>query len=482
MNDVFLSYSSEDRIKAEQLAQVLIKCGYDVWWDKELLSGQKYAKAIISALSNSKCVLVLWSNKSIDSNWVMDEAGRGRDRNVLVPALIEDVEIPIGFGQFQTASLIHWNGKIIDPEFQKLLDSIALFAGDKLKEIEDEIIGRLGKQINRRTSIRGLERMLDEVDEFSTDYRNTSQIRRLKDRLEEAKISAKNRELNKAAGKKSIPFGRFLKKFTLVTLMSISVLSLIYFAHPIKEKFYSALREYKLNAAKQGYAKLLAQSEDISYSYAEVLSKYQKFIEDYSAYISKDSMTVIEKNAETYQRIVGAYEKAKMWDNNDDKTRKQKLDLWTNFVKRKQNRSEVTYANQRILELGRPVATASVSPASVSAAWIDDPQTNLVMCSSVKNKEPVDIRTTFITGSRICVYARIHTPRKAEDITIKWYSKGKLIHKKEIRITQSKSYRTWDWKIGNRSHIGENEVRLFNGKNEEIGAKKFMITNLSMTE
>ncbi|HIG43264.1 MAG TPA: TIR domain-containing protein [Gammaproteobacteria bacterium] len=43
MNKVFLSYKREDASYASVLAQSLKVRGYDVWWDFELLPGDKFA-------------------------------------------------------------------------------------------------------------------------------------------------------------------------------------------------------------------------------------------------------------------------------------------------------------------------------------------------------------------------------------------------------------------------------------------------------
>src|SRR5208282_4480731 len=44
--DIFISYASDDRLIAEDQALDLEKRGYTVWWDKQLVGGQKYQKVI----------------------------------------------------------------------------------------------------------------------------------------------------------------------------------------------------------------------------------------------------------------------------------------------------------------------------------------------------------------------------------------------------------------------------------------------------
>ena len=59
------------------------------------------------------------------SEWVHDEATEGRKQNKLVPVLIEDVSIPMGFRSLQTADLRGWDGKETRPAFEKLVEDVA---------------------------------------------------------------------------------------------------------------------------------------------------------------------------------------------------------------------------------------------------------------------------------------------------------------------------------------------------------------------
>ena len=124
MSDIFISYASEDRAKAKVLAGTLECQGWLVWWDREILPGERFQQIIKEALDEAKCIIVLWSKWSVDSDWVLDEAAEGKRRRILVPALIDDVEIPLGFRGIQTARLIDWDGKSPHPEFDKLLEAL----------------------------------------------------------------------------------------------------------------------------------------------------------------------------------------------------------------------------------------------------------------------------------------------------------------------------------------------------------------------
>lgn len=106
--DIFISYSHHDRAIAENLSRVLEGYGYSVWWDHALLAGSNFRTQITEQIIESKAVLVLFSNSSINSGWVLDEAGRADQANKLIPIRISPVAIPLGFGQLHCCDLMDW--------------------------------------------------------------------------------------------------------------------------------------------------------------------------------------------------------------------------------------------------------------------------------------------------------------------------------------------------------------------------------------
>src|SRR5690242_1829438 len=105
MASVFLSYDRDDAEAARAIAALVEKAGHEVWWDKHISGGSQYAKEIARALDESDVVLVLWTNSSIESPWVRDEAGAGRDRGRLVPLSLDGTPPPLGFRQFHSIDL-----------------------------------------------------------------------------------------------------------------------------------------------------------------------------------------------------------------------------------------------------------------------------------------------------------------------------------------------------------------------------------------
>ena len=124
MADVFISYASEDRDRAAQLASALGAFGWSVWWDRKIITGQAFDQAIEHELENAKSVIVLWSKHSIGSEWVKNEAAVASERGVLVPATIESVKLPLEFRRKQTADLNDWKGEPSHSGFQALCEGV----------------------------------------------------------------------------------------------------------------------------------------------------------------------------------------------------------------------------------------------------------------------------------------------------------------------------------------------------------------------
>lgn len=129
MNDIFISYDSEDRAIAHKFADALESRGWSVWWDREIPLGKAFDQVIEEELNAARCVIVLWSKQSVRSRWVKTEAAAAADRECLLPVLIDDVGIPFEFKRIQTAMLMNWQGDLADPEFNRLVQAIEHLLG-----------------------------------------------------------------------------------------------------------------------------------------------------------------------------------------------------------------------------------------------------------------------------------------------------------------------------------------------------------------
>lgn len=126
--DVFVSYKREDRSQVEKIVRRLEAEGLTMWWDPEIMAGERFSRVIDQALSEAKCVIVCWSQTSIDSYWVQDEAAAGRDRGILVPVSIDGTTPPLGFRQFHTQDLDGWNGDASDARITQLINGVRRYA------------------------------------------------------------------------------------------------------------------------------------------------------------------------------------------------------------------------------------------------------------------------------------------------------------------------------------------------------------------
>lgn len=112
MADIFLSYTEKDRDEARRIAAMLESVGWTVWWDRRIPAGDTWRSVLERALERMRCMVVLWSTRSIESEWVYEEATEGRRQGKLVPVLLEAVRPPAGFREIQAADLTHWDGSL----------------------------------------------------------------------------------------------------------------------------------------------------------------------------------------------------------------------------------------------------------------------------------------------------------------------------------------------------------------------------------
>ena len=136
MARIFLSYARDDVEAAKQLAGCISDAGHDVWWDRHLHGGSRFATEIDKALKDAQAVVVLWSPTSIDSAWVQDEAAEGRDSGRLVPVSLSSAKPPLGFRQFQTIELGAWDGSRKPDAIDDLLEAIARTCGSDVRPQE----------------------------------------------------------------------------------------------------------------------------------------------------------------------------------------------------------------------------------------------------------------------------------------------------------------------------------------------------------
>lgn len=187
MTDIFISYSSKDREWVHGLANALEQQGYRVWWDTGLLSGDDFHNTIPEKLAEAACVIVVWTPNSVESLWVKAEANRGLRRNVLIPVLAGDTEIPIPFDMLHTDNFQAWQGDTKPPEFKRLLLSVARYTEPSL----------LLEQAQREAELEAERRrqaLAAEAEEQRRQQADVEQRKAEQQKREQAARDAKRRE------------------------------------------------------------------------------------------------------------------------------------------------------------------------------------------------------------------------------------------------------------------------------------------------
>jgi tetratricopeptide (TPR) repeat protein len=127
--DVFLSYARADAGTAQRVCRELTESGHSVWFDRELPAHRPYSDVIATELENASSVLVLWSNASVQSQWVRSEANRARELGKLVQARLDDARLPMPFDQIQCGDLEKWRGRRSHAGWSQVLLSITALTG-----------------------------------------------------------------------------------------------------------------------------------------------------------------------------------------------------------------------------------------------------------------------------------------------------------------------------------------------------------------
>jgi TolB-like protein/Tfp pilus assembly protein PilF len=126
---VFLSYARADKAQAARLAKALQGAGLDVWWDTLIEGGAEFAKTIEATLNTCDAVVVAWSQTSVSSDWVLDEAAKGRELHKLVPVSLDGSEPPMGFRRYHSIDLTGWKGDAGAAEIDAIVRGVAALPG-----------------------------------------------------------------------------------------------------------------------------------------------------------------------------------------------------------------------------------------------------------------------------------------------------------------------------------------------------------------
>ena len=192
MSDIFISYASEERDRVQPLISALESTGWSIFWDRTIPAGKTWRQVIGSEIRACRSVLVVWSENSVTSEWVLEEAETGKRRGILIPVLLDNVEPPFGFGNIQAANLTAWNGDSSSPIFTHLVADITTILGQAPAAVKEaEKRRRSDAEAQRRADEEGLreqERQRSEEDARRESQRRIEQEANRAGLLEEERI------------------------------------------------------------------------------------------------------------------------------------------------------------------------------------------------------------------------------------------------------------------------------------------------------
>ncbi|MFY9259421.1 MAG: TIR domain-containing protein [Gallionella sp.] len=207
MYDIFLSYSTADRERVRPLYDALKQQGWTVFWDHASIQmGAKWQKIITEELNACGCVMVVWTQNSLKSDYVLDESRHAKQREVLLPLSFDDTKPPLGFGGVQTLDITDWDNKTDHPKFaaisRPLLDKMRQATQKRLvefKQRETELI-QTQNQLNQQR-----DELAQGAEDFATKLAAAEQRAKALDaQLTAARDQARLAEQRAAAAEKSL--------------------------------------------------------------------------------------------------------------------------------------------------------------------------------------------------------------------------------------------------------------------------------------
>lgn len=172
MSDIFISYANEDRDRVLPLVRALEKTGWTIFWDRTIPAGKTWRQTISAEIRACRSVLVVWTEHSVTSEWVLEEAEIGKRKQILVPILLDEVEPPFGFGTIQAANLVAWNGNDSAPSLDRLISDVANILGFRA-------LAAAGEVKNHRLTKEEMERKTEQERLSEQERRRSDEDARL---------------------------------------------------------------------------------------------------------------------------------------------------------------------------------------------------------------------------------------------------------------------------------------------------------------
>jgi adenylate cyclase len=121
MVDIFVSYESSDRPRAEVLRSLFADFGWTVWIDREIPVGEDWDAHIDKELNAARLIVVLWGAQARRSEWVKREASVALKTNRLLQIHATGLPLLPPFDAVQAVRMQSWSGESAHSEHQRLI-------------------------------------------------------------------------------------------------------------------------------------------------------------------------------------------------------------------------------------------------------------------------------------------------------------------------------------------------------------------------
>jgi serine/threonine protein kinase len=128
MASIFLSYAHGDEARVDAVRRALSAAQFEVVYDAHIPAGTSWRDWLKEHVEQASVLIVLWSRRSAQRNWVRAEADVAQRSSVLIPIIIDDLtpdEVPFGFGEVQ-ALLCQWDahGELSRESTERLIQAV----------------------------------------------------------------------------------------------------------------------------------------------------------------------------------------------------------------------------------------------------------------------------------------------------------------------------------------------------------------------
>jgi TIR domain-containing protein len=123
--DIFISYASADRPRAEVLKSWFEYSRWSVWIDRQIDLSADWESVLRAELGSARLVVVLWGAEARRAPWVIEEAQIALDSGRLLQIHATRLPLLAPFDRFQAVRMQSWSGEVGHSERVKLLQAVA---------------------------------------------------------------------------------------------------------------------------------------------------------------------------------------------------------------------------------------------------------------------------------------------------------------------------------------------------------------------